>query len=104
MVGVRVTVRVPVADAASGKSFASGAKRGDATNSRGSRQAYMGERYGFVDASVYHRSELAPGVSVDGPAIIEEAASTTVVLPGDRVTVAPSGELILRIAEGAKAP
>jgi N-methylhydantoinase A len=59
----------------------------------------MGERHGFVDTPVYRRAELGPGTKFDGPAIIEEPASTTVMLPNDRVEVAPSGELVIRIGE-----
>lgn len=63
------------------------------------RQAYMGERHGFMDTSLYRRSELTPGAELDGPAIIEEAASTTVVLPGDRLRVVSTGELVIEIAQ-----
>lgn len=103
MVGVRVTVQVPVAGGDFGDSAGVVAKGGGPVEPHGRRQAYMGERYGFIEAPLYHRSDLAPGTSLQGPAIIEEAASTTVVLPGDRVTVALTGELIVRIAEGEKA-
>jgi N-methylhydantoinase A len=36
---------------------------------------------------VLHRGGLAPGTRIDGPAIIEEATSTTVLYPGQRGTV-----------------
>ena len=57
----------------------------------------MGEQ-GFMDTPVYRRDELAPGTKLEGPAIIEEVASTTVVLPQDRVQVVPTGELVIQIA------
>ena len=63
------------------------------------RRVYMTERHGFMDAPVYRRAQLAPGTKIDGPAIIEEPASTTVVLPNDQVEVVPSGELVIRIGE-----
>jgi N-methylhydantoinase A len=47
--------------------------------------------------SIYDRDKLAAGATVSGPAIIWEYASTTVLFGGDELTVAPSGELIIRI-------
>ena len=59
----------------------------------------------FTDAEVpartaiHQREQLAPGVHVDGPAIIEQADTTTVVSLGWRAIVQPSGDLIMeRIA------
>jgi N-methylhydantoinase A len=63
------------------------------------RRVYMGEDHGFMETAVYRRDELAPGARLAGPTIIEEAASTTVVLPHDRVKVASTGELVIEIAE-----
>ena len=63
------------------------------------RRVYMGEHYGFLDTPVYRRSELGQGTKLEGPAIIEETASTTVVLPRDRVEVVPTGELVIQIAQ-----
>ncbi|MGE5819881.1 MAG: hydantoinase/oxoprolinase family protein [Deltaproteobacteria bacterium] len=65
----------------------------------GRRRVYMTERHGFMDTPVYRRAELAPGTKIDGPAIIEEPASTTVVLPNNQVEVVSSGELVIRIGE-----
>jgi N-methylhydantoinase A len=53
------------------------------------------EGTGAVEAAVYDRARLLQGNVIDGPAIIEEAASTTVVEPGDRVTVNEYGHLIM---------
>jgi len=50
-----------------------------------------------VDAPVYARDDLAAGDRIGGPALIEEYASTTVVFEGDRVTVAPSLELLIDV-------
>ena len=35
-----------------------------------------------MPTKIYDRSKLAPGMSFDGPAIVIEFDSTTVVLPG----------------------
>lgn len=52
---------------------------------KGTRRAWFGQ--GFVDAAVYDRYRLAPGDEIEGPAIVEEQESTTVVPPGDHLTV-----------------
>jgi N-methylhydantoinase A len=62
------------------------------------RKVYMGERHGFLMTPVYRRADLPPGAKFDGPAIVEEPASTTVVLPNDHVEVAQTGELVIEIA------
>jgi N-methylhydantoinase A len=51
-----------------------------------------------VVCGIYDRDRLASGDKVAGPAVILEYASTTLLFAGDQLTVAPSGELIIRIA------
>jgi N-methylhydantoinase A len=34
---------------------------------------------------------------IEGPALVEEYASTTVVLPGDKLSVSPFGDLIIKV-------
>jgi 5-oxoprolinase (ATP-hydrolysing) len=41
------------------------------------------------------REALAPGARVDGPALITEAQTTTVVAPGWRATIGPHGHILL---------
>lgn len=67
---------------------------------KGHRKTYFGE--GFVDAGIYDRYRLTPGVTVEGPAIIEERESTTVVPPGDTLTVDEAGNLRIRVAVASK--
>ena len=40
-----------------------------------------------LPAPVFHRAELAPGITIDGPAIIEEKTSTTVLYPAQSAEV-----------------
>ena len=54
---------------------------------------------GFVETPVYDRTLLQAGDRIQGPALIEEHASTTVVLPTDRVVVDPFGNLDIEIGE-----
>jgi len=53
---------------------------------------------GWVETPVFDRTGLGAGTSIPGPAIIDEMSSTTVVEPGQRVTVDPSGNLIVETA------
>jgi N-methylhydantoinase A len=47
--------------------------------------------------AVYQREDLPPGFSVDGPAVVEESASTTLVHPGQRLTVDTWGNLLIDV-------
>jgi N-methylhydantoinase A len=47
------------------------------------------------DAAIVHRSEIVDGSVVDGPAIVEEPTSTTVVPPGWSVTPGPANALVI---------
>jgi N-methylhydantoinase A len=62
---------------------------------RGRRAAYFPETKGYVDCAVIDRGALPVGVAVAGPAIIEEAEATTVVLPEWTARVSPRGHLIM---------
>ncbi len=56
--------------------------------------------HGTLDAQVYDRTALAPGFKGEGPALIEEYGSTTLIWPGDRFEVGELGEI--RITIGAE--
>lgn len=49
-----------------------------------------------AEATVYDRSVLGAGAVIEGPAVIEEAATSTLVLPGMDCTVDLFGNLIVR--------
>jgi len=55
----------------------------------------------FRAAPTYRRAELLAGNKISGPALIEEHASTTVLMPRDRMTVDAYGNLVIKVA-GAK--
>jgi N-methylhydantoinase A len=55
----------------------------------------------FRDTPTYRRAELLAGNKIAGPALIEEHASTTVLSPGDKMTVDAWGNLVIAVA-GAK--
>jgi N-methylhydantoinase A len=50
------------------------------------------------DPPVLARASLGAGFRLDGPAIVEEFGSTTVVFPGQHLTVDPHGILIIKAA------
>jgi N-methylhydantoinase A len=55
---------------------------------------------GPVPCPVYAREELPAGARLEGPALVSEYGSTTVIFPGDRLEVAPTGELIIEVEGG----
>jgi N-methylhydantoinase A len=73
------------------------AARGGATPARKSvRPVYFDGA--FRDTPVYDRTVLPPSFRLDGPAVVEEFGSTTVVFPGQQLEVDPHGILIVRQA------
>jgi N-methylhydantoinase A len=61
---------------------------------KGQRPVYFGG--GFQDTPIYDRATLPPGFTLNGPAIVEEFGSTTVVFPDQTLEVDPYGILIIR--------
>jgi N-methylhydantoinase A len=52
---------------------------------------------GFVEASIYERGKLPAGATLDGPAVIEQPDTTTVMPPGSHCSVDKYGNLIIRV-------
>ena len=57
------------------------------------------DKGGPVDCPVYDREKLKPGDKIDGPCLVSEYASTTVIHPGDKLAVANTGELIISVGQ-----
>src|SRR5271166_5146007 len=55
------------------------------------------------DTPIYDRASLEPHAQLQGPAIVEEFGSTTVVFPRQALAVDPHGILVIRPAQGASA-
>jgi len=49
-----------------------------------------------VECATYAREGLTPGSTLEGPVIVEQLDSTTVVLPGQRATADRAGNLVIR--------
>ena len=58
----------------------------------------------FRDTPIYDRAVLPPGYRLEGPAVVEEFGSTTVVFPGQSLDVDPHGTLIIRPAATSGGP
>jgi N-methylhydantoinase A len=66
---------------------------------RGVKPVYFRDAGDFVPTMVFKRDLLRPGHKIEGPALIEEHASTTVVQPGDVLEVDGYGNLHIAIGE-----
>jgi N-methylhydantoinase A len=62
---------------------------------RGERRAYFGKA-GFIATPMYDRYAMAPGMRVNGPAIVEERESTAIVPPDRMLLVDDNLNLVIR--------
>ena len=92
------TVRVPIGEGVTGRIAASGQPLTTAV--AGAREAYFAELGDVTPCTVYDRARLEPDRTFEGPAIVEQLDSTTVVLPGQMVRVDRYGNLILEWLAG----
>jgi N-methylhydantoinase A len=70
------------------------AARTDTFAPKSARPVYFGAQ--FWDTPVFDRASLPPAGRVNGPAVVEEFGSTTVVFPGQYLEVDPRGILVIR--------
>jgi len=64
---------------------------------KGTRRAYFAESDGFVETPVYDRYAFAAGMTLAGPAIIEERESTAVIGPGGHGRVDEGLALVVEV-------
>ncbi len=62
---------------------------------KGAREVHYDE-FGRHEASIYERARLGAGDELDGPAVVEEEAASTVVFPGQRLRVDDYGNLVIK--------
>lgn len=91
----RVTVSGP-RPSVSLSSYASSGDRRIRDALKGYRPVYVPDAHALRDCPVYDRYKLFSGAAFDGPAIIEEQESTTVVGAESRVSVDKFGNLVIR--------
>ena len=68
---------------------------------KSSRPVYFSAQY--QDTPVFGRTSLPPGGRINGPAVVEEFGSTTVIFPGQYIAVDPHGILVIRSASSQEA-
>ncbi|MFD4192756.1 hydantoinase/oxoprolinase family protein [Amycolatopsis thermoflava] len=64
---------------------------------RATREVYLPESGGFTECPVYDRRLLEPGHRVDGPAVVEQMDTTTLLLPGDVAVVDELRNLVVTV-------
>jgi N-methylhydantoinase A/oxoprolinase/acetone carboxylase beta subunit len=72
-----------------------GAAAGATAAPTGERDVYFESHEGFLRTAIYDRGDLHPGMALQGPAIVEQLDSTTVIGPGWSGTVDELGNLRL---------
>ena len=70
---------------------------GGAAGPEATRPAYSPTAAAMVDFAVYDRAGLTPGMRFDGPAIVEEETSTTVIDMDGRVEIDRFGSLVITL-------
>ncbi len=100
LVSLRVTVAGVVSKPPREKLSLAGEAPSDGAQLR-KRKVCFSARDGFVDTPIYLRDGLKAGNRLRGPALIEEHASTTVLMPDDLLTVDAYGNLDIAVG-GAK--
>jgi N-methylhydantoinase A len=62
---------------------------------KGARPVFFSEAGGFVEAGIYDRYRLEAGHRIEGPAVVEEMDSNTLIYPGFGATVDAAGNLLI---------
>jgi len=70
---------------------------GKATGAKPSRRRIWFEDTGFVECDAWQRTDLVLGQVVEGPGVIEEEASTTVLTPGDLAELDRMGNIVITL-------
>ncbi len=63
------------------------------------RAVYFPQPHGWRTVAVWQRPLLPMGFVIEGPAIIEEFSSTTVLMPGDKAQVGALGEIHIEVCD-----
>jgi N-methylhydantoinase A len=71
---------------------------GEGDDRLGTREAYFPD-VGYRETTIYDRALLAPGTQIDGPAVLEQAESTTVLPPNWSGEIDSAGTLTARRRE-----
>ncbi len=97
IVNVRLVVSAARADTLA-ESWLTAAWTPEGKNEESRRDVIFADAQRPQSARILWRPALPTGFTFEGPAVIEEPNSTILIHPGDRVTVDPSGHLIVDLA------
>jgi N-methylhydantoinase A len=61
------------------------------------RKVLFDEHEGYLDTPIYDRIKLGAGAVINGPAVIEQLDSTTVILPGQTAEIERYGNIIIEV-------
>ncbi len=102
LVNVRLTVTVAREDAEALRFLSAPYEPGDA-RAEGKREVVFDDPARPLPARILWRPGLPPGFALEGPAVIEEPNSTTLVFPGDAAEISPHGHIVItvKLPEGA---
>ena len=99
-----VNIRVMASGRLGGMALPAGGGASDASPRPVGHRPVWFDGDGPVETPVYDRAGFSPGMTFVGPAIVEQLDTTTVVFPGDAVTVDPSMNLIIAVNLDADMP
>jgi len=74
---------------------AAAGERSAETAGKGTRNVYFGDIDDYRETKIYDGDAFAPGMSVMGPAVIEQATTTIVVFPGQKLAVNEYGDFVM---------
>jgi N-methylhydantoinase A len=94
-----LTLAAP-AEGISPTEFAANSK--ESPEKRAERVLFDGDSGETVAVPVFHRSDLRPGVRIEGPALIQEDQTTTLVTSTFAAMMAPDGSIILESRKGVR--
>jgi N-methylhydantoinase A len=92
-----VSARVAAIGATSAPPMQKRAKSARKAEPKERRPVYFAEARAYVDTTIYDRAALAPGVELNGPAIIEQIDTTTLIHPGQQAQVDEFGNLLISV-------
>ena len=72
-------------------------RHGSAAAEKGTRPVFFPDAGKTVQTKVWDRYALAPGVSIDGPAVFEENESTFIVGPGAKAKLLADGSILAEV-------
>lgn len=88
---VEATGRVPKSEI---RPVSAGGRTGSPVPS-GHRDVWIADAGGWSKTALYDRASLSPGDQIDGPAIVEQMDSTTLILPGQRAVTDAYANIII---------